>query len=236
MPKEPYLKGFFTVPRSATILLGVHLSLVFSSPLFLFIFTQKGKQKNHRTLMGNSSQAPRRGCLRQIVQMCRSQGSEADWSAPWVSRPLGVRPAAPPLPNLSDPALFLDFFAQTLEYAAFPHRSKHHMALGSDIGTKGQAWMWICEQITESATHPEWIHRGLIDQLGILFADLFQKIGDCRLPPRIGPAAATQLFSCWNAIADLRIQENGWALSSSDPALEENVEIVSRSVRGARVP
>ena len=109
------------------------------------------------------------------------------------------------------------------------------MASGSHIGTKDQAWTRICEQIAESALRPEWIHRHLIDQSGIHSADLFREIGGCRLPICISPTAATQLFPCWRAITDLRIEINGWALSSSDPALMEYFETVSRNVCRARV-
>ena len=59
------------------------------------------------------------------------------WGA---ARPLSVRPAAPPLPNLRDPALYLDFFGQTLDYASLPHKSEQYMALGSDISAEPQAW------------------------------------------------------------------------------------------------
>ena len=116
--------------------------------------------------------------------------------------------------------MYLDFFGQTLEYAVFPRKSKHHMALGSDISAKSKAWKWICKQITVGALRPGWIHRPLIDQSGILFADLFRKIGDCRLPICIGPTLASQLFACRNSITDLRIAKNGWAPASDDPALK----------------
>ena len=86
-------------------------------------------------------------------------------------------------------------------------------------------WAWICGQITADALHPEWNHKPLIDQLGVLFAGLFRKISDCRFPVCIGPTAASQLFACGNSISDLRIAENGWALASDDPALEEYFEI-----------
>ena len=159
--------------------------------------------------------------MRQIVQMCRSQGSEADGPTLLgeVARSLGVRPAAPPPPNLSDPALYLDFCSLTLECVAFPRKSKRHMAFGSGVGAKGHAWKWICDQIAESAIHPAWIHRALLCHLGVLLAELFRKIGGCRLPICIGPSEAMQLVSCGNAITDLRIQENGRAMDSSDPAL-----------------
>ena len=99
------------------------------------------------------------------------------------------------------------------------------MALGSDISTKFKAWECIREQITAGGSHPEWIHRHLIDQMGVLFADLFHKIGGSRLPFCIGPAVATQLFACWHAIS---------VLASGDPASKEYSEFVSRNVNRAR--
>ena len=70
----------------------------------------------------------------------------------------------------------------------------------------------------------------LVGQLGILFAYLSRKMGGCRLPMNIRPAVASRLFSCWNAITELRIAKNGWALASDEPALKEFFEIVSRNV------
>ena len=63
--------------------------------------------------MGNSLQEPRREFLRQIAKMCRSQETEADWSAILgeAARTLGARAIAPPLPDLSDPGLYLDFLS-----------------------------------------------------------------------------------------------------------------------------
>ena len=88
--------------------------------------------------MGNKSRETKQECLRQIAQMRRTHGAESDWSTLLgaAARPLGVRPVAPPLPNLRDPALYLDVFGQTLDYAVFPHKSKHPLALGSDISAK----------------------------------------------------------------------------------------------------
>ena len=58
--------------------------------------------------------------------------------------------------------------------------------------------------------------------MGVLFAELFRAIGVCRLPISIGPALANQLLS-------------RWAATSSDPAVKEYFEIVSRNVHRARV-
>ena len=76
-------------------------------------------------------------------------------------------------------------FGQTLEYAAFPHKSKPHLALGSDVSAKSKAWEWSCEQIIVDALRPERIHKPLFDQLGI------HRIGDCRLPVCTGLTAAS---------------------------------------------
>ena len=80
----------------------------------------------------------------------------------------------------------------------------------------------MCVQITADALHPQYIRQSSMDQLGILSADLFRRIGVCRLPFRIGPKVApfrivphrTQFFACWSSITDLRIAQNGWVLTS----------------------
>ena len=161
--------------------------------------------------MDNKSRDAKQECLGQIIQLRRAHGAETDWSVlPGVAtRSLGVRPVAPPLPNLRDPALFLGFFGQTLDYAVSPHKSKHHMALGSDFGRKSEVWEGVREQITADARHPARVHRPSIVQSGILSADLFRKIGDFRLPFCSGPAVASQLFSCRKSITDLPNAKNG---------------------------
>ena len=69
--------------------------------------------------MDNKSREAKQERLRQIAQMRRARGTESDRpTLPGeAARALGARPAAPLLPNLSDPALYLDFFGQTLGYA-----------------------------------------------------------------------------------------------------------------------
>ena len=128
--------------------------------------------------MDNESREANQARLRQIARMCRAHGTGSDWPTLLGAavRSLRVRPACPPLPNLRDPAAFLSFFGQTLEYVALPRKSKHHLASGSDISTKSRSWAWICERITADAMRPEWIHRPLFDQLGILFARPFVKL------------------------------------------------------------
>ena len=78
-------------------------------------------------------------------------------------------------------------------------------------------------------------HCPLAGQLGVIFAELSHKIGVCRLPIGLGPAAASQLFACWNAITDLRIDTRKWVLASDGQAVKGNCEIVSRFVFRARI-
>ena len=139
--------------------------------------------------MSNKSRGAKQERLRQIAQMRRAHCAKSDWSTLLgeAARSLGVRPVAPPLPNLSDPALYLDFCGTTLDYAVSPHKSRCPLAVGSDINTKTKAWECICDQICVEALHPQWARRSKIDQLGILFADLINETGDCRLPICVGP-------------------------------------------------
>ena len=141
----------------------------------------------------NNSRETKQECLRQIAHMRRARGPEPDCSTLLgeAARSLGVRPAAPALSNLSGPALYLDFFGHTLDYAVFPHESKHTLALDSDINSKPEAWEWICAQVTAGTLHPQWSHRFEVDQLGIPLADLFRKIGDCQLLFCVGPEVAS---------------------------------------------
>ena len=126
-------------------------------------------------------------------------------------------PAPPPLPGLRDTELYLDFFGQPLDFAVFAHKSRRPLAIGSGNNSKSKARERICEQICVGASHPQWIHRPVVDQLGILFAYLPHKIGDCRLPICVGPTMTSQLFARWRSITDLRIAKNKWPHASDDP-------------------
>ena len=85
------------------------------------------------------------------------------------------------------------------------------------------------------ALRPECCHCALADQLGAISAELFRKIGDCRLPIKIGPAVAPQFFASWDTLTDLRIEKHRWVLASDGRALMEHFEIVTRYVSRARI-
>ena len=102
--------------------------------------------------------------------MRRIHGAGSDWSAllAEAARSLGVLPAPPPLPGLSDLELRLDFFGQTLDFAVLPHKSRRPLASGPGINSKSWPRGWIFEQICVDALRPEWFHRHLADPLGTL--------------------------------------------------------------------
>ena len=186
--------------------------------------------------MSNKSREAKQERQRQMVQMRRAHRTESDWSTliGGAARSLRVRPVAPPLPNLSDPGLRPEFFGHTLDYAISPNKSRGPLAMGADVKSKTDAWDWVCGQICMGALHPQRMLRPQIDQLGILLADLFHKIGNCRLSICVGPEMAPRLFACWDSIADLRIAQNNWPLTSGDPGLMGIFEIAPRNVRRAR--
>ena len=80
--------------------------------------------------------------MRQIIQMRRTHGAASDWFTLFgeAARSAAVRPVAPPLADLSDPALYLDFSGETLDYAVFPDKSRRPMAIGSDVTSQTKAW------------------------------------------------------------------------------------------------
>ena len=177
------------------------------------------------------SREAKQECPRHSAQMRRTRRAESDWSALLgdAARSLGVLPVPPPLPDLSDPELYLDFFGQPPDFAAFLHESRHPSAVGSGINSKSRARAWIREQICVGALHPEWRHRPPVGQLGINLAKLFNKIGYCWLPICVGPTAAPQSFACWNTITDSRTEKHNWVLASDDPMLKVFFENVSRA-------
>ena len=94
----------------------------------------------------------------------------------------------------------------------------------------------MCGEICSGAQGPERIHRSLVDQLGIMFAQLFRKFGGCRLPINIGPAIVPHLFADRGVLTDSQnFSTNTWALESTDAACKQYFEVVSRNVSRARV-
>ena len=118
--------------------------------------------------MSNKSRGAKQERLRQIAQMRRAHCAESDWSTLLgeAARPLGVRPLAPPLPNLSDPALYLDSCGQAPSYAVSPHKSRRPLAVGTDVNSQTKDLECICDQICVGALHPQWTRRSKNDHWG----------------------------------------------------------------------
>ena len=83
--------------------------------------------------MSNKSRAAKQESLRRIVQIRRTRGTESDWSVLLgeAARSLGPLPVPPPLPEISDPELFLDFFGSTLDCGVFPRKSRRPLTIDS---------------------------------------------------------------------------------------------------------
>ena len=67
------------------------------------------------------------------------------------------------------------------------------MAVASETDRKSKAWQWIYEQVSEEARDPEGFPKDLVAAVGNIFAQLFRRIGDCRLPPHVGGKVANEL-------------------------------------------
>ena len=126
-------------PRS--LLLVVRSVCVFCCVACFSSGIQRGEIFFDSFRMCNKSREAKKKCLRQIAKMRRTHGAESDWYAPSgeAARPLGALPVPPPLPDLSDPGLHLDFFGQTLDFAVFPHKSRHPLAIGAGINSRNRA-------------------------------------------------------------------------------------------------
>ena len=60
-----------------------------------------------------------------------------------VALNLGANPRPVSAPNMHDPALYLDFFTSTLDFALFPHRGRHPLAVAARLNGQKHAWGWI---------------------------------------------------------------------------------------------
>ena len=138
-----------------------------------------------------------------------------------LARASGAAPALPPSPDFRDPGQYLDFFSRTLDFAIFPRKSRHPLAITAGFGGKARVWGWLVYEVRTGVPDPEWRHRESIDRFGIVLARLFREIGDCRLSPSAGPSPAAQLFEMWNAVTNYGFSRNQWALGANDAECKE---------------
>ena len=128
-------------------------------------------------------------------------GSSGEWGKLLgaTAKSLGVSPAALPEPNLQIPEIYLDFAAKTLDFAIFPQQGRHHFPVAPETDDKAKARQRIHEHVTDGVRNSARFREDLVDANGIIFAQFFRRVGDCRLPMCVGPKQ-------WN------IPENQWIM------------------------
>lgn len=73
-----------------------------------------------------------------------------------VALNLGVRPRPAPMPTVQGPAIYLDFFARSLDCALTPHLRRHTLAAAARLNAKNQSSEWLQEQAREGVSNPVW--------------------------------------------------------------------------------
>ena len=104
---------------------------------------------------------------------CQNAGSQPD-------APAQTRPAHPcGVPGLR--YLYVGF-------RNFPYRSRHPLAAASETDGNSKAWKRMYEQVSEGVRGPD-----LENATGVIFAQLFHRVGDCLFPVFAGPNVANEL-------------------------------------------
>ena len=189
---------------------------------------------------GFIAEAKRRGqkqkWARQAANLFREKGSADQWPLilGTVANALGVCLTPPSRPKLQIPAVYLGFFTRTFDFAISPHRGRRQLSEASGADGEAEAWQWIHDQLMEGVRNPDWLRRDSVAAIGIIFAQLFRRIGDCRLPILAGPTAAAQLFEMRRVVSDRRIPINQWNMDSPDAECREYYDVAKRNVGRAR--
>ena len=68
-----------------------------------------------------------------------------------------------------------------LEFAVFPHLSCHPLPAAAGIIGKKRTRDCIREQVREGIRNPDRYRKVLVDEIGVVSAQFFHRIGDCRL-------------------------------------------------------
>lgn len=134
---------------------------------------------------------------------------------------------AAPTPSRQDPVMHLDL-------ALSPDLSCHPLAAAGGIDGKRQTRMWSQEQVGEGVRKPGWYHKDLVDKIGIISAQLFHPIGDCRLQLYLAPKMARETPELRSVASGRRIQANGLKMDSGHTGRRAFREVVSRNNGRAR--
>ena len=108
---------------------------------------------------------------RRVVDLSEWLAPSEEWPqiSGTVAKTLGIDPTPPPKSDLLVPAVFLDFFSRTLDFAGFPYRSRRPLAAASDTDRKPKASERIREQVSDGVRDPKWVRE---DTIGFILAQL----------------------------------------------------------------
>ena len=106
-------------------------------------------------------------------------GSSGEWPelSANVAFDLGERSRPVPIPDLLGPAIYLDLFAGTLDFAALSHLSLHPRPTAARRNGDEQAWEWIQVQAREGVSNSEWYREDLMTKVCVIFGQLFLTLG-----------------------------------------------------------
>ena len=92
-----------------------------------------------------------------------------------VAKESGVYQTPPPKPDLQFPELYLEDFAETLDFEIFSHKGRRRIPATSWANDKVNASQWIYDRVVTGVNNPEWSYRHSADDAVIIFAQLFQR-------------------------------------------------------------
>ena len=130
---------------------------------------------------------------------------------------------------MQDPAVCLDFFARTLDFALFPHPSGHPLAAAARLNGQKQSWKWIQEQVPEGVTNQKSHREDLAEEIGIIFSQLPQRIDNCRLPLHVATKLPYELRELRRMVSERRVRVTGRQINSPHIGCRAFWEVMARN-------
>ena len=179
---------------------------------------------------GGQRLGQRQEWARRVVDLSEWLAPSEEWPqiSGTVAKTLGIDPTPPPKSDLLVPAVFLDFFSRTLDFAGFPYRSRRPLAAASDTDRKPKASERIREQVSDGVRDPKWVREDLADTFGFILAQLFHRIS------LAGPAVAKKFFEMRSIASGRRTQTNQWHMDSQRAECRQFREAARRNIDRAR--
>ena len=134
-----------------------------------------------------------------------------------VAEKLGFYGTSPPKPDLQGPDVYLDLFSKTLDFATSPHAGRRAISVASGADGRAIAWECIYAQARPGIRDLQKFRRDSAYAIGVIFAQLSNRISDCRLPLDVGPTVAAKLFEIWNFVSGRRTENNQRGMDPHHP-------------------